>query len=76
MKIAIIGSGWFGCHLAHIFNKKKFDVTIFEKEKEIFQGQSGFNSNRLHLGFHYPRAKKLEISAKKMKRNSKTHIPL
>ena len=64
MKIAIIGSGWFGCHLANIL-KKKFDIIIFEKENSIFRGQSGFNSNRLHLGFHYPRAKFTRNQCKK-----------
>lgn len=75
MKIAIIGSGWFGCHLAHILNKKKFDITIFEKEKEIFQGQSGFNSNRLHLGFHYPRAKETRNQCKKNEKKFKSTYP-
>jgi hypothetical protein len=58
MKVAIIGSGWFGCHIAKVLLKsnKRIHITIFEKNKDIFLGQSGFNSNRLHLGFHYPRA--------------------
>ena len=54
-KIAIIGAGWFGCYLAYIL-KKKFEVKIFEKEKNIFLGASGNNQNRLHRGFHYPRS--------------------
>ena len=56
MKVIIIGAGWFGCHIATILEKKKIEVLLVEKEKDIFLGQSGFNSNRLHLGFHYPRA--------------------
>ena len=76
MKIAIIGSGWFGCHLAHIFTKKKFEVTIFEKENKIFQGQSGFNSNRLHLGFHYPRAKVTRDQCKNSYKNFKAAYPM
>jgi len=56
IKIAIIGAGWFGCHIGHELKKKKIDVIIFEKEKDIFQNGSGNNTNRLHLGFHYPRS--------------------
>jgi hypothetical protein len=56
MKVIIIGAGWYGCHIASILEKKNIEVLLVEKEKDIFLGQSGFNSNRLHLGFHYPRA--------------------
>lgn len=54
MKIIIIGSGWYGCHIA----TKLFDsneICIIEKNSEIFKGSSYYNQNRLHLGFHYPR---------------------
>jgi hypothetical protein len=53
MKIAIIGAGWLGCHLAH---KLKFehDIKLYEKN-EIFSGTSYYNQNRLHKGFHYSR---------------------
>ncbi len=56
IRIAIIGAGWFGCHIGYNLIKKKFKVEIFEKEKDIFQNASGNNTNRLHLGFHYPRS--------------------
>jgi len=55
-KIAIIGAGWFGCHIGNEL-KEKFEVSIFEKENDIFKNGSGNNTNRLHLGFHYPRSK-------------------
>lgn len=55
MKIAIIGAGWFGCHLASVL-KKRHEVTIFERESDIFQRASGFNQYRLHNGLHYPRS--------------------
>ena len=65
-KIAIIGAGWFGCHIGYeIIKLNKFDVKIFEKNKEIFQGASGNNQNRLHLGFHYPRSKETRFQSKK-----------
>lgn len=56
MKIAIIGAGWFGCHIASELIKEGYKIKIFEKANDIFLGASGFNQNRLHLGFHYPRS--------------------
>ena len=56
IKIAIIGAGWFGCHIGFKLKQNKFDVKIFEKESDIFKNASGNNTNRLHLGFHYPRS--------------------
>ena len=56
IKIAIIGAGWFGCHIGHELKQKKFNIKIFEKNKDIFNNASGNNTNRLHLGFHYPRS--------------------
>jgi len=54
-RIAIIGAGWFGCHLGYRLSQK-YHIDIFEKNSDIFQGASGNNQNRLHLGFHYPRS--------------------
>ena len=56
MNIAIIGAGWFGCHIATELIEKGYKVKLFEKENELFQGASTYNSSRLHLGFHYPRS--------------------
>ena len=65
-KIAIIGAGWFGCHIAsEIIKLNKFDVQIFEKNNEIFEEASTNNQNRLHLGFHYPRSKETRTQSKK-----------
>jgi L-2-hydroxyglutarate oxidase LhgO len=61
MKIAIVGAGWFGCHLA--LTLKEHSITVFEKD-EIFCGASGHNQNRLHLGFHYPRSYETRICAR------------
>lgn len=65
MKIAILGTGWFGCHLALELNKLNNSITVLEKKNDIFLGMSGFNSNRLHLGFHYPRAIKTRLQCQK-----------
>ena len=62
----IIGAGWYGLHLA-IELKKKYNVTIFEKHKDIFLGSSGFNQFRAHEGFHYPRSSK---TIEEIKKNS------
>lgn len=62
-KIAIIGAGWFGCHIANDLLDSGFQVDIYEKEKDIFMGASGNNQNRLHLGFHYPRSYKTRIQS-------------
>lgn len=56
MKIAIIGAGWYGCHLASTLREEGCAVQIFEASGDVFTGASGCNQNRLHLGFHYPRS--------------------
>jgi hypothetical protein len=53
-KIMIIGAGWMGCHLAYILNSLGHKIVLFEKNN-IFSGMSGSNTNRLHMGYHYPR---------------------
>ena len=64
-KIAIIGAGWFGCHIANeIIKSGGFDLKIFERQSEIFLGASSNNQNRLHLGFHYPRSKQTRVQSK------------
>ena len=64
MKIAIIGSGFFGTALG-LFLSKKYDVHIFEKEKKILNGASAANQFRFHLGYHYPRSQKTVNEIKK-----------
>ena len=56
-RIAILGAGIFGCTLALILSRK-FDVTIFEKRKDIMNEASKMNQFRFHLGYHYPRSQK------------------
>lgn len=58
MKIGIIGGGWNGCHLALVLTKKGHDVTILERNDDIFQAVSGSFGIRLHKGPHYPRSDK------------------
>jgi hypothetical protein len=53
-KIIIIGGGWYGCHIASIL-MDKYNITLIEKNNDIFNNSSYFNQNRLHVGFHYCR---------------------
>lgn len=55
MKIAIIGGGWIGCHLASKL-RALYNVSLFEKNCELFLETSSHNQNRLHLGYHYARS--------------------
>ena len=74
MKIAIIGAGWFGCHLASELKNDGHSILLFEKEKDIFAGASGNNQNRLHLGYHYPRSYITREQSKKGFKTSRTRI--
>ena len=53
--ICIIGSGWYGLHIAKLL-QNKHNITIIEKNDDFFSGSSYNNQRRLHLGFHYPRS--------------------
>lgn len=61
MKVAIIGAGWYGCHVALELKKNGFDVEIYEKNAHIFSETSGRFGIRLHRGPHYPRSKKTRL---------------
>jgi flavin-dependent dehydrogenase len=62
----IIGAGWYGCHIGLYLKELGHNVIIYEKEKKIFGGASGFNQFRLHKGFHYPRS---SITIDEIKKN-------
>ena len=55
LSFAIIGGGWYGCHIATSFRSLGFGVTIFEQHQRLLHASSGNNQFRLHMGFHYPR---------------------
>ncbi|NHO34350.1 FAD-dependent oxidoreductase [Acetobacter fallax] len=54
-RIAIVGGGWYGCHIASSLKALGFHVRLFERHKRLLHEASGNNQFRLHLGFHYPR---------------------
>lgn len=55
IKVAIVGGGWYGCHIASYLKNLNMEVVLFERNEQVFMEASGKNQNRLHLGFHYAR---------------------
>ena len=52
---AIIGGGIFGCLCAIKLSKLGKKVILLEQKESLMNGASSNNTNRLHLGYHYPR---------------------
>jgi hypothetical protein len=63
-KIAVIGGGWYGCHIARVLKLAGHDITLFESRDDIFKGISGNFGIRLHTGPHYPRSEKTRKSCR------------
>jgi hypothetical protein len=63
-KVAIIGAGWYGCHIARALKQAGYSVTIFEKNTDIFRQISGNFGIRLHAGPHYPRSQATRASCR------------
>ena len=55
LSVAVVGAGWYGCHIALSLRGLGLDVTVFEQNERAMHEASGNNQFRLHLGFHYPR---------------------
>ena len=75
MKIGIIGSGWYGCHIGKVLKSMGIEIDIYEKSSEIFKHASGKNQNRLHQGFHYCRNYKTRNQTVEGYRNFMKHYP-
>ncbi len=58
MKIAVIGAGIYGCHIALSIKSKYNNVDLYDIADDIFSGASTLNSHRIHKGYHYPRSGK------------------
>jgi len=67
MKIAIIGSGFFGSSLALILSKSH-KIDLYENKNEIMCGASKANQFRFHSGYHYPRSQKTVKEINKYKK--------
>ena len=61
----IIGGGIFGCLCALELFKFGKKVIIIEKKDKLMQGATLNNTNRLHLGYHYPRDLNTALQCKK-----------
>jgi len=55
MKIAVIGSGFYGSTIALKLSNDNF-IDLYENQEDIMQGASRVNQFRYHLGYHYPRS--------------------
>lgn len=53
--IAVVGAGWYGCHIATSLQALGIEVAVFERASRPLHEASGNNQFRLHQGFHYPR---------------------
>lgn len=54
-KIAVIGGGWYGCHIGLALSSLQMEVDVYEKSDRLLGLASGNNQFRLHQGFHYAR---------------------
>ena len=63
-RVAIIGGGWYGCHIASSLMALGFAVRLFEQNDRLLHEASGNNQFRLHLGFHYPRHAETRIQSR------------
>ncbi len=55
LSVAVIGAGWYGCHIALSLKSLGFEISLFEQHNRPLHEASGNNQFRLHQGFHYPR---------------------
>ena len=58
MKVAVVGGGFYGIMASLEAAKTEHikQVTLFEKNRSLFNAAGKYNQARLHLGFHYPRS--------------------
>src|SRR5437667_12349424 len=54
-RIAVIGAGIFGCAAAMELGKAGYHVKLVDRHPSLLMGTSKNNTNRVHMGFHYPR---------------------
>jgi hypothetical protein len=54
-RATVIGAGIFGCSMAITLSYLGYDVVLVERLPKILYSTTRNNTNRVHLGFHYPR---------------------
>lgn len=54
-RATVIGAGIFGCSMAITLSYLGYQVVLVERLPKILYGATRNNTNRVHLGFHYPR---------------------
>lgn len=65
MRVAVIGGGWYGCHLAIRLIRAGIDVELFEQSDALLGAAAKNNQLRLHTGFHYLRSSKTRLESLK-----------
>lgn len=63
--VAVVGGGIFGTTAAIQLAKSGLQITLFEREDDLFKCASGINQYRVHKGYHYPRSKETASSCDK-----------
>ena len=54
-RVGIVGAGVFGLTAAVELARGGHDVRVFDTRNQVLAGTTSASTNRLHLGFHYPR---------------------
>jgi len=65
LRVAVIGAGIYGLHVARLLGEYHYQVDVFEKESTGMQVASKLNQARVHGGYHYPRS--LQTAARSQK---------
>lgn len=55
-RVAILGGGWYGCHLVKMLNDAGYLVKGYERSSSLLTGAASNNQLRLHQGLHYLRS--------------------
>jgi hypothetical protein len=63
-KIGIIGGGIFGSTIAIELANQGYNVTLFERKKNVLEEASSINQYRVHAGYHYPRSSQTALDCK------------
>jgi len=54
-RATVVGAGIFGCSMAITLSYLGYEVVLVERLPKILYSTTRNNTNRVHLGFHYPR---------------------